>query len=176
MQNIPGKSQPLDKVAFVDCVAWSRCATFKVGFGVGQSQTNIVFKDSCSYQSMKALSIERRWGPPQALLQNVKFENMDIEGFWPRGGAGRWLHRGRWLVIDGAYKSPVPGPIRNIVLKNINVRADGNIPSTLVGGSPGARVENVVFDHITYLGRPAATLQDMNVTQTNPNIKNITIK
>ena len=36
-----GKPEILDDVVFDDCFGWSRCATFKLGFGVEQDQTNL---------------------------------------------------------------------------------------------------------------------------------------
>jgi hypothetical protein len=44
----PGSPLVLENVTFDDVIAWTCCATFKVGMGVEQAQRNIIFKNDTS--------------------------------------------------------------------------------------------------------------------------------
>ncbi len=161
----PGSPEELINVTFDDCVGWSRCATYKVGFGNFQKQSYITFKNSTSYRSMKAIAIIHRYGAP--ITEAVTFENIDIEGFWPRSGNGS-----KWLEISAVGG----GSINNTILKNINVRNVGGSPSIVKGASSSTMVNSVSFSDIKVNGSTATTLAAMNVTDTNSYISDVSFK
>lgn len=135
-ENWWGVPEPLNNVLFEDCLGWSRCATFKVGFGVFQDQSDITFRNCVSYRSMRALAVNHRYGGH--VVNKVLFENIDIEGFWPRvGRASRWL--------DISVKEG--GTVKNICLKNIRIRDFGENTS-LLRGTATASLDNISFENI----------------------------
>jgi polygalacturonase len=159
----------LDNVVFDDCVAWSRCATFKVGFGVCQPQNNIVFKNSISYRSMRAIAVNHKYCPQPA--SNILFENIDIENFWPRTGSSNIC---RWLEFDMEEEG---GRLEGIHVKNVRVRHVGQVPSVIKGLSAATKIKNITLENIYMYSddQPAKTLQEMNITNTNNYIENLTI-
>ncbi len=159
--NWPGCPEPLTDVMFDECVAWSRCATYKVGFGNCQKQSNITFKNSTSYQSMRAMTINHRWGAP--VTENVTFENIDVEDFWPReGNSSRWLE----ITADS-------GPIKNTIIRNIKLRKVGDTTSRITGKSTSVQVKGVVISSVSVNGEYANSLEAMNVTDINNYIDDI---
>jgi polygalacturonase len=165
----PGTPEILDNVVFDDCVAWSRCATYKVGFGVCQSQSNIVFKNSVSYRSMRAITVNHKYCPAPAT--NITFDNIDIEGFWPRVGSNSIC---RWLELDMAYEG---GTVNGVCVKNIRVRNVGLVGSVIKGFSATSPLQNITLKNIYMANNEtrAQTLQEMNITQTNNHIVNLRI-
>lgn len=153
-----GSPQKLDNVIFDDCFGWSRCATFKLGFGVNQDQTNIKFLNSTSYKSMRAIAVNHRWG--KGIIKNVLFENIDIEGFWPRD-----KNNSRWLEIN--MRAPVT--VKDITIKNIRVRSAGNTPSVIKGYSADYPLQNIALENIFMYTQtsPSKSLVDMNITDIN---------
>ncbi|MDR1682061.1 MAG: hypothetical protein LBS25_01530 [Candidatus Symbiothrix sp.] len=168
-KNWSGPAENLDDVVFDDCVAWSRCATFKVGFGVHQHQSNITFRNSVSYKSMRAIAVNHKYKPKN--VTNVLFENMDIEGYWPRSGNGQ-----RWFEADFAESSN-GGTIDGLTLRNINVRNAGANTSILKGLNMDTQIKNITFENIYMPGkdRPATTLGEMNIKERNSYLENIII-
>jgi polygalacturonase len=164
-----GDPEALNDVVFDDCVAWSRCATFKVGFGVCQNQDNIVFKNSISYRSMRAIAVNHKYCPKPAT--NITFDNIDIEGFWPRTGSNSIC---RWLEFDMAYEG---GVVDGITARNIRVRNVGLVASVIKGFSATTPIKNITLENIYMLDsdKPAKTLQEMNITNTNSYIVNLNI-
>jgi polygalacturonase len=164
-----GNPEILDNVVFDDCVAWSRCATFKVGFGVCQDQNDIVFKNSISYQSMRAIAVNHKYCPKPAT--NIRFENIDIEGFWPRVGSNSIC---RWLEFDMAIEG---GTVDGIYVKNVRVRDVGKVPSVIKGFSATTPIKNITLENIYMLNsaEPAQTLAEMNITSTNNYVINLQI-
>ena len=156
--NWPGRPEPLENVVIEDCVAWSRCATFKVGFGCHQPQRNITFRNACSYRSMRAVAINHVSG--KALVEHVTFENIDVEGFHPRD---RDRRKCRWLDLT----TESDGSVIDTVLRNINVRALGLNPSRIEGYSPTSRIDGLRVENVVVLGKPAASFADLHVGVTN---------
>lgn len=165
-ENWPGEPEVLNNVIFDDCLGWSRCATFKLGFGVEQDQTNIKFINSTSYKSMRAIAVNHRWG--KGVVQNIYFDNIDIEGFWPRD-----KNNSRWLEIN----MKVPGIVGNIIIRNIRVRETGNAPSIIKGYDQEHPLKNITLENIYMYGRntPACNLFEMNITDVNEYIKKLHI-
>ena len=166
-ENWYGKPQDLINVVFDDCVAWSRCATFKVGFGVCQKQDSIVFKNSISYSSMRAIAVNHKYCPMP--VTNVVFDNIDIEKYWPRKGSPS-----KWLDIDMVKEG---GVVRDVTIKNIHIRDIGNKYSVMKGFSEDTPLQNITFENIYMPGKlvPAETLQEMNIQDINSYVENLKI-
>jgi hypothetical protein len=164
-----GGQKPCANILVDDCLAWSRCATFKAGFAGQLPITSITFRNSYSYRSMNALMVERRWEGALgeaggADWSGITFDNMDIEGFWPRSG-----NESRWLRIYNA----APGKIDDVRLQNINVRAAPSAgsdiarytaaPTSNYDGNGGV-IDGVTLRDIYYMGSICATLDEMRIT------------
>lgn len=160
--NWPGEPQPLDDVVFEHCVGWSRCATFKLGFGNRQPQTNVTFRNSYSYRSMRAIAINHRWGAAPA--ENIVVDSIDVEGFWPRDG-----NESRWLEITARDT----GPLRNVTVRNCNVRAFGSTPSLIRGASESGVVQGVTFSGNTVNGVTADTPEALNIAAPNEFVREL---
>ncbi|MDF2596950.1 MAG: putative secreted protein, partial [Clostridia bacterium] len=152
--NWPGSSENLSNVVVDDCFAWSRCGAFKVGDGVKQLQDGIVVKNSWVYRCWRAMAVGHLYGTTAA--QNIIFDNIDVEGFWPRSGV-----HSRWFDL-----SAKTGPIKNVVYNNINLRALGEI-SIMKGWSDTATVTGTTLNNIRYNGVVATSLEELNITDTN---------
>lgn len=161
----PGAPEELREVVFEHCLAWSRCATFKVGFGNFQAQRNITFRDCTSYRSMRAVALNHSWG--EAPTENVTFERIDVEGFQPRE---RDRHKCRWLEIT----SGSPGPVRNTTLKHILVREPGFEPARIEGYDARGCIDGVHVSDVTVRGRKAASLSELGVGITNEFVSGVT--
>lgn len=161
-----GSPEENNEIVFDDCFGWSHCATFKVGDGNFQPQRNITFQNSYSYKSSSALKFTHGYGTEPA--ENVTFENIDIEGYAGRlGGFGKWIDF--YLNSDGM--------IRNVVLRNINIRTKNIfLNGTLKGRSANYYYDGVTLDSIYYASStPATTLAGMGITDVNSYVKNLTI-
>ncbi|OAS19164.1 glycosyl hydrolase family 28-related protein [Paenibacillus oryzisoli] len=158
-RNWPGSPQLLADVTFDDVIAWTCCAAFKVGMGVEQTQRNVSFKNSYVYQASRAIAIHHRFG--KAPAEAIIFENIDIEQVIHDRNGPFWLH----LEIEESGRGI--GPVNEVLLKNINVRDQGRLPSMLRGTHPFL-IEGVTFEQIYMMGntKPAATLEEMNIRNT----------
>lgn len=113
---------------------------------------------------MRALAVNHRYGGHT--VNDVLFENIDIEGFWPRvGRPSRWLDVS---VKDGAI-------VKNLFFKNIRVRDFGK-DTSLLRGTIKSRLDSLFFENIRIEGpkQKANTLGDMNITD-HPYVTNIHI-
>jgi polygalacturonase len=156
MINWYGQPEVLNGVTFNNLLGWSSCcATFKLGHGAFQDQTNVTFENSVTYDAGRAIGIEHRYGT--GTFSNITFDNIDIEN---AGGEG-WF---KAVIEDGG--SGV-GPISNVTIKNINIR-HGGLASSLKGYSDTARITGITFDNITKLGNPnpVSSLAELNITNT----------
>ncbi|HVT27632.1 MAG TPA: hypothetical protein VHE81_06400 [Lacipirellulaceae bacterium] len=156
--NWPGRPEPLENVTFEDCLAWSRCATFKVGFGCFQPQRKIVFRRCCVYRCMRAIAINHYWG--NASVENVTFDHIDVEGFQPRQ---RDRDKCRWLDVNTASE----GSIRNTILENITVRALGYEASRIEGHDTKGMIDGMRFENVIVSDKLATSLKDLDVDVTN---------
>lgn len=163
-ENWMGTTEKIENVVFDDCFGWSRCGTFKIGWGVGSDQTDIVFKNSYSYKSMFAIGIKVNSGVGTK-VSGVTFENIDIEGFMPRqGDSSRWLD---FTITSGSN----PGNINvsDVTVRNIRVRDAGNSQSRLQGSSKSYIFDNITFENIYMPGsdKPVDSLSAMNIISSN---------
>ncbi|RXZ81047.1 carbohydrate-binding protein [Paenibacillaceae bacterium] len=155
MLNWYGDSEPLDNVTFNNVFGWTYCATFKLGHGAHQPQTNVTFKNSVTYNAGRAIGIEHRYGAGG--FSDITFDNIDIEN---AGGEG-WF---KAVIEDGGMGV---GPISNVTVKNINVRHRGSA-SSLNGYSNAAKISNITFENIRVAGNPepVTSLGELNITKT----------
>jgi hypothetical protein len=155
MANWYGQPEVLDDVIFNNLLGWTDHATFKLGHGAHQNQTNVTFKNSVTYNAMRAIGIEHRYGA--GIYSNITFDNIDVENVGSEG----WF---KAMIEDGGLGV---GPISNVTIKNINVRHRGSA-SSLRGYSSSAMISNVTFDNIKTLGNPdpVTSLGELNITKT----------
>lgn len=153
-KNWPGTPEKQSNIVVDDALAWSRCGAFKVGDGVKQLQDGIVIKNSYVFRCWRALAVGHLYGTAPA--QNITFDNIDIEGYWPR--AGRSI---RWFEIYAKT-----GPVKNVFLNNINIRNLGLV-SVMKGTSDTNTSSGVTFNNVRVGGTVATSLEQMNITDTN---------
>lgn len=109
-----GGPLPLERVVFSKCLAWTRCAAFKIGDGVVQPQRDVVFRDSRAFGCRHGVRYSHTCG--LAETKGVVFENIHIDS-WDnvRGPFG-------WLDI-APVENGVPG---ELTLRNITVGVKSN--------------------------------------------------
>ena len=164
----PGSPEELNHVVFDDCTAWSRCGAFKVGDGNFQAQRNVTYKNSYVFRSMSALKLTHGYG--YAVTENIVFDNIYIEDFYP---SQHYDSTERWLDF---YQSS-DGHIRNVTVRNIDIRYAGKTNSRLTGRSSTYFYDNVTLENIYMPGSDvsASSLSEMNVRDTNSFVKNLKI-
>lgn len=150
-----GSPEPLDDVIFNNLFGWTYCATFKLGHGAHQDQTNVTFKNSVTYFAGRAIGIEHVYG--DAAFANVTFDNIDIEDAGEEG----WFK----AVIEESGQGV--GPISNVTVKNITIRHGGSA-SSLKGYSDAIQISGVTFENVRKLGNPepVSSLAELNITKT----------
>ena len=153
--NWPGSPESQSNVVVDDAVAWSRAGAFKVGDGVKQPQDGIVVKNSYVYRCWRAVAVNYLHGGTQT-AKNIVFDNIDIEGYWPRAG---WT--ARWTELNANA-----GPIKNVFYNNINIR-DLGLASVMKGTSDKNTVTGVTFNNVRVNGVAATSLTELNITNTN---------
>jgi len=153
--NWPGSPESQSNVVVDDATAWSRAGAFKVGDGVKQPQDGIVVKNSYVFRCWRAAAVNYLHGGTET-AKNVIFDNIDIEGYWPRAG---WS--ARWTELNANA-----GPIKNVFYNNINIR-DLGLASVMKGTSDTNKVSGVTFNNVRVKGKVATSLADLNITNTN---------
>lgn len=164
----PGDEEVLDNVTFDGCTGWSRCTVFKVGDGNFQDQTNITFKNGYVYRCKHGLKLTHGYG--SGICENVLFDNIFIEGYYP---SKHYANEERWMSFYQTSK----GQIRNVTVRNIRINKFGKDADRLVGNSAEFYYDGVTFENIYAPGSdtPATSLAEMNITDTNSHVHNITI-
>ena len=113
---------------------------------------------------MRAIAVNHKWG--KGIARNVLFDNIDVEGFWPRD-----KNNSRWLEI---YLQ-APETVEDIVIRNVRVRDKGNTPSIIKGYDAKHPLKNIILENIYMYDRnvPAYSLEEMNITDVNKYIRNL---
>jgi hypothetical protein len=156
----PGEPENLSNVTFDDLVSWTYCYGFKVGQGVAEDQSGVTFKNSVVFDAAIGLGIHHKWG--HGVVSGVTFSDIDIENLsYSNDNRRTWLV---FLVYDG-YNDGA-GPVRDVTVRNINVRNKGTTPGVIRGISDTANVSNVTFDSVKMPGSAgyATNLAGMNIT------------
>jgi hypothetical protein len=163
MKNWPGSPEPVTDVTFDQLLAWTICYAYKVGQGVGVAQSGITFSNSVVYDAAVAVGIDHK--AYTAPVSNATFSNIDVERLnqGPNAGNQAWL-----VVMVENSTSDGGGPVTNVTLSHINVRAMGGTASRLDGLSNSSAITNVALDHIKMPGATsyATSLAAMNITNT----------
>lgn len=159
----PNDPMPLSNVVFSDCLCWTKCYGYKVGQGVWEDQSDIVFKDSVVYKGAVGLGIDHKEGT--ASVNNVTFYNMDLEHIeGEAAGKCTWLA----LFIEQPGTSGV-GPVSDVKINLINVFSQGTSQAYIEGYSSAAKVSDITLQSI-YMPKkttPAKTLSEMNILATD---------
>lgn len=123
-----GKAQPLSDVTFEDCLAWTRCAAYKVGDGIVQPQRNVRFCRSQVYDCRHAVRVSCTYGAAE--VSGIVFEDISIRSFTGRGPTCGWLD----------LCAPSGGLPADVTLRRISV---GSTPAVRVAKWRGNRAAAV---------------------------------
>jgi len=164
-----GIGRAAENIVFEDCFAWTRCAAFKLGWGINMGMSDIVFRDCYAYSCNIGLGVTHFGG--SAPIRNVTFENIDIESFM--------LADSRWLLAAISTYNPNAkrtewGSVSDLTFRNINVRGQWNTANLLSGYDKYTRISNVHFSGITLLGKSCSALEEMDV-KINEFTENVTV-
>ena len=166
----PGAIEHLENVVFDDCLAWTRCAAFKLGMGICTPQIGVTIRNSYVYQAARALLVDHAYTenplPEEGWARDITFENIDIE----RVGISQFGNY--WLRVS----TSTSGDVSNILLKNINVRDTGGEWSQLQGNTVnGGMVNGVTFTDVYVKGKLAKNLTDLKTSVRNDNVNGVVI-
>lgn len=152
----PGAVENIVDVVFEDCLAWTRCVAFKIGMGVCQPQIGVTVRNSYIFQCARGLLIDHGYqlSPPQGRVQDVLFENIDIERCAINQFGNYWF----------GISTSTAGPIANVAFRNINVRQTGSQNSRIGGNVKGGTVSGVTFSDVYVAGKLANSLSDLKAT------------
>ncbi|KAL7272262.1 hypothetical protein RUND412_004937 [Rhizina undulata] len=154
-----GNPQVIEDITFDDCISWTRCFAYKIGQGIMQDQTRVVFKNSVVYDAAIGIGINHKYGNGTAA--EITFENIDIEHI-----TLTLVNRSTWLAFfteDG--DSTGGGPVTEVNVRNIRVYDKGLTNATFQGLNDNVKITDVVFENVTMPGRAAAatTLEELAI-------------
>lgn len=166
----PGAIEHLENVVFDDCLAWTRCAAFKLGMGICTPQMGVTIRNSYVYQAARALLVDHAYTenplPVEGWARDITFENIDIE----RVGISQFGNY--WVRVS----TSTAGDVSNILFKNINVRDTGGETSPIQGNpTRGGMVNGVTFTDVVVKGKLAKSLADMKASVRNDNVSGLVI-
>ncbi|RDL32393.1 Glycoside hydrolase family 28 protein [Venustampulla echinocandica] len=168
----PHDPMPLDNVIFDDCVAWTQCYGYKIGQGVYEDQSNVVFKNSVVYKGAVGIGIDHKFG--SAKVSDVTFYNIEIEHI--SGLAGdkcSWLD----LYIQQPGTAGA-GPIEGVKINDIKVNSKGTQGAYIQGYNSANTISDVTLQNIYMLRQttPAKTFAEMDITHMDfsSNVKIVT--
>ncbi len=166
----PGEIEHLENVIFDDCLAWTRCAAFKLGMGICTPQIGVTIRNSYVYQAARALLVDHAYTenplPEEGWARDITFENIDIE----RVGISQFGNY--WVRVS----TSTAGDVSNILFKNINVRDTGGETSPIQGNpTRGGMVNGVTFTDVVVKGKLAKSLADMKASVRNDNVSGLVI-
>lgn len=165
----PGQPQILDGIVFDHCIAFTICYGFKIGQGVLQNQSNILFRNGVVYDGAVGIGISHQYGA--ATVTNVTFENIDIEHLTNINAEhGTWL---AWYVWNN---SNLYGPLINVTAKDILVRDKGQTFGVIRGLNSNSTIDIVTLINISMPDSSifAENLEQMNIWDT-AFVSNLTI-
>lgn len=159
-KNWAGVPEQLDDVTFDHCVSWSYCGAFKMGHGAQQKQSNVKILNGVVLNSGRAIGIEPKYANTEINVggySDILVENVDIEN---AGGEG-------WLKLLAETPGVGNPPVKNVTLRNINIRSKGSA-SSLRGADDDNIIDGVTFDNIILYGNtaPVTSLAELNITNT----------
>ncbi|MEC0309071.1 discoidin domain-containing protein [Paenibacillus lautus] len=153
----PGNPEPVRNVLFEDTIAWTLCYGYKIGQGIMQDQSNIVFRNGVVYKAAVGFAIHHKYGT--GTVSDVRFESMDIEDI-----SGKNEDNSAWMTlftVNGSNNGV--GPVRDVKVKDITVR-DAGESFAKIKGVEGAEITDLMFENVYMPGAsvPATTLHEMN--------------
>lgn len=151
----------------------SNSAATKIGTETCVKQFNdIVFRNMDIVKCKRAMVIN---GFDSTTIQNVKFENINIESFDFNGTdvprlVDFEITNNSWRQCDGRCT------IKNVDIINVTIFCDiQGVISQLLGQSTEFGISNVQFDNILIKNKPARKLEDIKMIS-NKYVQNITFK
>ncbi|RPA84696.1 pectin lyase-like protein [Ascobolus immersus RN42] len=163
-RNWKGEPQQNKGITFRNCVAWTHCFGFKVGQGVMQDQSDILFEDCSVFNASVGIGVHHRWGKKTAM--NIRFNNISIE----RITSTNMKMRTWFSVFVDAGDANSGGPIKNVTFENIKVLDIGTTKAK-IEGTKGS-IDGVSFRNVKILGKIAKSYDDLNIDRTliDPNL------
>jgi hypothetical protein len=161
-RNWPGHPLPQKNIVFDDLLSWTYCYAYKIGQGVMQPQTHITFKNCVVYDAAVGIGIHHKWGT--SFVSHVLFDNIEIERLSYKNDDNRvW---GVFFMQNGDKKGS--GPISKIRVQHIKIYDPGTSPGKIRGINEKRLVSHISLKNIILSGsgRPAASLQQMHMTDT----------
>lgn len=164
-----GVGRAAENIVFEDCLAWTRCGAFKLGWGVSMGMNDITFRDSYVYNCNNGLLVTHYGGT--ALISGITFENIDIENFQ--------LADSKWLLADIGISKPGKtrsdwGSVSGVTIRNINIRSTWSGQAVINGHDDAHMIRDVALSEITVRGEKCETLADMKVSA-NRFSKNVSV-
>jgi polygalacturonase len=160
----PFKPQVVKDIVFDDCMSWTECYSFKIGQGVVEDQSNVLFKNGVVYNAGVGMGVHHLYGSKTA--SNITFDTIDVENLHGNsGGIATWLA----LHIKDNGNNRGVGPIKDVTVKNIRARVKGTREGLIQGWSDKFKVSGVTFSNV-FMGdskTPATTLKEMNMVNTS---------
>ncbi|MDB5326547.1 MAG: coagulation factor 5/8 type domain protein [Phycisphaerales bacterium] len=158
-------------IRFEDCLAWTRCFSFKIGAGVWKPQEDIVVRNCVSFDGAHAIGISHSYG--LADVRNITFENIDAERTTCDVLGRSWAR----FAIDNKKRETESGGIYDIKVRNIRVFDPGTMPVLMQGLNESRQIHGITFENILMRGdaKPATSLPAIGVTKTQL-ASDITIK
>ncbi|KAF1988886.1 glycoside hydrolase family 28 protein [Aulographum hederae CBS 113979] len=156
----PAEPTPNQNVLFEDLVSWTGCWGAKVGQGHAQAHRNITFRSLTVFDAAVGIGVHHRYGTSPA--DGVLFEDVDIERLsWSNDDKTTWLA----VYVQDSDRGV--GEIKDVTVRNVRLWTMGKTPAIVQGFSDQVKVTNVVLENIRPegLGRPARTLEEINLTK-----------
>lgn len=150
------KSQDNRNILVENSTVWSVCGGLKIGWGAGMNTTDVTFRDCTVYRAMTGIDVSFRHG--DALVSDILFENITVEGFSPRIVTGK-TYNTQFFMIRALSESG--GAVKNITLRNISVLGSWSTSNQVRGVSAKSCVDNVVFENITLRGKQVKDLSGL---------------
>jgi hypothetical protein len=169
-RNWPGHPLPQKGVVFEDLLSWTYCYAFKIGQGVMQPQSDIIFRNCVVYDAAVGIGIHHKWGT--SYVRDVVFDHIEVEHLTHQNDDHR-----TWCVLlmqNGDHLGS--GPISDVRISHVRVYDAGRSPGKIRGVSAGTVIDGVRFKDVLMPGmdRAAATLSEMGITDT-VNCRNVRV-
>jgi rhamnogalacturonyl hydrolase YesR len=169
-RNWSGHPLPQKDVVFEDLLSWTYCYAFKIGQGVMQPQTRIVFRNCVAYDAAVAIGIHHKWGT--SYVRDVVFDHIEVDRLTHQNDNHR-----TWCVLfmqNGDHLGS--GPISDVRISHVRVYDAGETPGKIGGVNPGTVIDGVRFKDIWMPGMTGAaeTLEEMRITDT-VNCRNVRV-
>ena len=167
-----GGSDSQDNVGILveDCLTWTVCGAFKIGWGVSMKAQDITFRSCSAFSAMTGIDITFKHGSGE--ISDILFENIDIERFAPRITNNGTKRKCQFFMIR--TESETGHGIHDVTLRNVNARASWDGNCQLKGVSAASPVSGIRFENISLRGKayrqlsslvkPGANTSDISLT------------